>query len=79
MTDWKTIDSAPRDGTSVLLYARCKIYRDENPTPVVGFWNKAIDQWKVAPEYLNQEEELLPSHWMEIPAAPTRDVRENEG
>ena len=45
---WKTIDSAPKDGTKVLLLARCKTIPDDTPAPVVGFWNKHVMQWKVA-------------------------------
>ena len=73
MTDanWKTMESAPKDGTTVLLYARCKTYPDDKPAPVVGFWNKSVMQWKVASEYLSQADELIPSHWMEIPRIPT--------
>ena len=67
---WKTIDSAPKDGTKVLLLARCKTIPDDTPAPVVGFWNKHVMQWKVASEYLSQADELIPSHWMEIPELP---------
>jgi hypothetical protein len=67
---WKKIESAPKDGSKVLLYARCKTDPNDKPAPVVGFWNKDVMQWKVASEYLSQADELLPSHWMEIPKLP---------
>ena len=71
MTSWKPIGSAPKIGTRVLLWARCKsIPPDDDYSPIVGFWHKSIERWKVAPEHLNREEELVPSHWAEIPEPP---------
>jgi hypothetical protein len=67
---WKTIESAPKNGRAVLLYARCKTNPDHTFAPIVGFWNKQLTLWKVAPECLNRGEELIPSHWMEIPELP---------
>ena len=47
----------------MLLWAQCKsIPRDEDYSPIVGYWNRSIERWKVAPEHLNSEEELVPSH-----------------
>ena len=43
---------------------------DDDYSPIVGFWHKSIERWKVAPEHLNREEELGPSHWVEIPEPP---------
>jgi len=40
------------------------------PAAVVGFWHREIERWKVAPEYLNREEDLHPFHWMELPKPP---------
>ena len=71
MTSWKPIGSAPKTGTRVLLWARCKsIPPDDDYSPIVGFWHKSIERRKVAPEHLNREEELVPSHWVEIPEPP---------
>jgi hypothetical protein len=67
---WKMIESAPRDRTKVLLYARCKTIPDDKPAPIVGLWNKDVMRWKVASEYLCQADELHPSHWIEIPELP---------
>jgi hypothetical protein len=71
MTIWKPIGGAPKTGTRVLLWARCKsIPPDDDYSAIVGFWHKSIERWKVAPEHLNREEELMPTHWMEIPDPP---------
>ena len=77
MTNWKPIAIAPKTGTRVLLWARCKsIPRDGVYSPIVGYWDRSIEQWKVAPEHLNREEELVPSHWLEFSKPPKSDGRE---
>ena len=71
MPNWKPINSAPKTGTRVLLWARCKsIPADVDYSPIVGYWNRSIERWNVAPEHLNREEELVPSHWLEFPRPP---------
>jgi hypothetical protein len=73
MDKWKPIDSAPKDGTGLLLWVTrfgTTPAGQSEPAPVVGFWHGKIERWKVAPEYLNREEDLHPSHWMELPKPP---------
>lgn len=74
MTDWKPIDTAPKDGTAVLLWARLSTYPPEpdNYFRIVGFWHRAIARWKVAPEHLNAQEELIATHWAPLPQPPQR-------
>ena len=69
MTDWKPIESAPRDGSSVLLWARLRSVPPGNNDfyPIVGAWNKSIERWKVAPELLNRPEVLDARFWIELP------------
>jgi hypothetical protein len=72
MTTWKPIEDAPRNERPVLLWARLK---NSPPTgqdfhPIVGFWHRFVQQWKVSPEHLNEGEELIPSYWMELPNSP---------
>ena len=56
----------------MLLWARLKT----NPPVlndfylIVGFWHHSIKEWKVWPEHLAQDEVLLPSHWIVLPASP---------
>jgi hypothetical protein len=71
MANWKPIKDAPKDGSSVLLWARIKTVPPANVdfSPIVGFWHKDIGQWKVAPEHLSGEE-LIPTYWMKIPEVP---------
>jgi len=72
MTDWKPIESAPRDGGSVLLWARLTSVPpgSDDCSPMVGFWNKSIHGWKVAPELLNKAEVLNAKFWTELPNSP---------
>ena len=71
MTSWKPIKDAPKDGRSVLLWARIKTVPPGNVdfSPIVGFWHKDIEQWRVAPEHLSGEV-LIPTYWTKIPEVP---------
>ena len=72
LTNWKPIETAPRNGTPVLLWARLR----SNPPspddcyPIVGFWHASVERWKVSPEHLNREEDLIASHWVALPEPP---------
>jgi|SRR5271154_3733892 len=71
MTNWKPIANAPKTGTRVLLWAQCKgIRRDGDYNPIVGYWDRSIERWKVAPEHLNREEELVLTHRLEFTRPP---------
>jgi hypothetical protein len=59
MTSWKPIDSAPKDGRSVLLWARLKTApaeKDAPNYPIIGRWDNW--QWQV----------LIPTYWTELSA-----------
>jgi hypothetical protein len=72
MKNWEPIETAPKNGMPVLLWARLK----SNPPSgndfysIVGFWHQSIERWKVWPEHLNGEEDLIPSFWTALPEAP---------
>ena len=72
MTDWKPTESALRDGSSVLLWARLTSVPpgDDDFYPIVGAWNKSIERWKVVPELLNKAEALDVRFWTELPNSP---------
>jgi hypothetical protein len=72
MTPWKTMGDAPKDRAVLLWVRRFQTVPagQSKPAPVVGFWNSGVGLWKVAPELLNPEEVLHPSHWMELPKPP---------
>ena len=72
MTSWKSIEDAPKDGRSVLLWARlasAPAESDDFSFPVVGFWHIAFERWKVAPALLG-EKALIPTYWTELPLEP---------
>ena len=72
MTAWKTMESAPKDGTEILLLARFQIYGgDDTISGVVGAWNEHVQQWRLSPEFLDNGEYLIPSHWAQIPELPS--------
>jgi hypothetical protein len=72
MASWKPIADAPKNGTPVLLWARLKSNPpgDDDFYPIVGFWHRSIQRWKVSPEHLNGQEDLIPSFWSKLPEPP---------
>ena len=60
---WQPIETAPKDGTRVLLWRRA--IRDQ-PTPIMadGFWCETCWVWP----YLLSE----PTHWQPLPTPPER-------
>ena len=69
---WQRIDTAPQDGTPVLLgYFRenldGSIY-EEGGEPIIGRWIK--HGWVARRERLNSEGLFSPTHWMACPAPP---------
>ena len=69
MTQWKDIDTAPTDGTAILLwpYSYANIWRGRaNAEVILGFYNEESDSW------FNPEERTAfePTHWMPLPEPP---------
>lgn len=83
MDDWRTIDSAPKDGTAVLVYfARLNFGADlgrlRNHVEHValgwyedGTWYEAGTAHDMFESW--REAEQLPTHWMPLPAPPGSD------
>jgi hypothetical protein len=72
MKNWEPIETAPTDGTPVLLWARLKTSpsSEDDFYSIVGFRHQSIQRWKVWPELLNREEDLIPSFWTALPETP---------
>ena len=69
-SDWKSMQTAPQDGTHVLLLARATIHGSENPAAVVGYWSSHHDGWVdaiIESGIKRNEVELQPVGWIEIP------------
>lgn len=64
---WRTIDSAPKDGTPLLLFARCKTATAYGT--VIG-WHLPDLGWIECAFGPNKPIGIDPTHWMPIPARP---------
>ena len=61
---WKPIESAPKDGTKVLVYR--PIFVDRYITEIgIDWW----DKWDGAPEgcWMKSRVDVQPTHWMPLP------------
>lgn len=75
MSEWRTIDSAPRDGTRILLYIpSCGSYVSSKVA--AGRWNARDSR----PYFTNDRERMdgvvftrknKPTHWMPLPEPPS--------
>lgn len=70
---WRPIESAPKDGTLIDLWAKC--WTSHNDKWMYQrfpncYWcdHKFIDNAK--PEWVNLNKEWFPTHWMPIPEPP---------
>lgn len=75
---WKPIESAPKDGTTILLY-----YPNEENAVTSGWWYEEYEgdeykygYWKVAslPSHGCGCENSEPTHWMELPDIPSLPI-----
>ena len=70
--DWRPIESAPKDGTSILLWAMTHI--DGVGCQLVAWWNRTDENWTF---HVDFEEVLFahsPRYWMPLPAPPMIDA-----
>ena len=65
VTGWQPIETAPKDGTTVLLYA------PGWDSPKTG-WTYGKDEWQDCPYSHKGSKNYLPTHWMPLPAAPAK-------
>lgn len=71
---WRPIETAPKDGTDILLWEKW------GDVPFVGFWH-AEGRWSYRSDhlYVNGDASLDPNwndltHWMPLPAPPDSDT-----
>lgn len=73
---WQPIETAPKDGTPVMLFARH--VRATASIRIVGWWNPVIKCWIDSVFSPNVPQRIIPSHWMPLPAAPESSVASKE-
>lgn len=79
-TTWRPIDTAPKDGSSVLLFGPMKgeIGPKSQPLIMVGEWHKSSGYLRAGEkdgEWLASTPnpypaEIFPTHWMLLPGLP---------
>lgn len=62
--DWQPIETAPKDGTKVLILA------DEGKLILQGYWNIAGERWKSTNQSGHSYPILYPCHWKPLPEGP---------
>ena len=69
MTAWSTIETAPRDGTAVLLYYTSDgiVYGTYDPA-TADWWSINVSNDEFISRYAESCEE--PTHWMPLPNPP---------
>lgn len=78
MSEWKPIETAPKDGTQILLgYFPEPIYEgaSTHESQEVAFWHGIHQKW-CGRVLLNAEGSFSPTHWMPLPEPPAQ--RRNE-
>ena len=64
MTEWKPIETAPKDLQPIILYMP---YLDEPENYQIGYWNSG--RWE---NCIDSMYELKPTHWMPLPIPPKK-------
>ena len=67
--NWQTMDSAPRDGSQIMLY--CPGAVPSTKGVVIGGWLARLSVWELLPYGTTQPVTLYPSMWAPVPAGPT--------
>lgn len=66
MNDWQPIETAPKDGSRILLY-----WPKTTRIPIkiiIGNWRG--DYWSNDLLYFDEEKRNCPTHWMPLPEPP---------
>ena len=79
---WQPIETAPKDGSAILLYANCKGWEDCGMSRVVGWFDQywwsaygpAFGEPVANPTYGRRNPQRIgscnPTHWMPLPEPP---------
>lgn len=63
MTDWQPIDTAPKDGTPILVW-------NAGYVAVMCWWERCWEYANGIQRYWPRADEREPTHWMPLPDAP---------
>ena len=72
MSEWQTIETAPKDGTRILVFAKCE--------PAHRYYGSAriyVSEWVAIPDptefshWASDGIDFEPTHWMPLPPVPT--------
>lgn len=72
MSDWQPIDTAPKDGTQILVWP---YWSSRSPTQV--YWRdlqRKPGRWEITPSHYCAGAD--PTHWMPLPAPPIPSSQE---
>ncbi len=73
--NWQPIETVPKDGTWVLLYAPCDLFPTKDMTHWIAYW-KDVGDWNEG--WYDQDESVMVvhpdmvTHWMHLPDAPVK-------
>jgi len=79
MSEWQPIETAPKDGTRVLLFFKTPIFTGINI--IIGRWNGDVYAKKQRPYFTHDLERIAgtretrsnqPTQWMPLPQPPER-------
>jgi len=79
MSEWKPIETAPKDGSHILAYrlpAGIRFTNNTNPPTVVHWFD---DGFYTSVNELAPERPFAPTHWMALPAPPTLPQHHHSG
>jgi hypothetical protein len=69
MKEWHPIETAPKDGTLVLLHPSGHWTADVNSDCEVGYWDVDCEEWIAAGS--RADDYTGPTHWMPLPEPPS--------
>lgn len=65
--NWQPIETAPKDGSQILLYGRVD---SDRAFRHIGFWSERWNDWLDMTMSFS-----VPTHWMPLPAPPESEER----
>lgn len=72
MSKWQPMETAPKDGTSILTFGRLPGsygYSDEEYCCSVSFWCQT--GW-ISQRSISFGNSFIPTHWMDLPEVPSQ-------